>query len=71
VFAITVDTVAGAWPSELQILSRFSPASIFLITKISVSEVTLLLVLYTPFCKRGYSVFLMDVVGGNISISLK
>ena len=71
VFTIFIDTVAGAKPWELQTLARFSPASIFLITKILVSEVIVLLVLFTPFCKRGQSVFLMDIMGGKITINLK
>jgi hypothetical protein len=29
------------------------------------------LVPFTPFCKRGQSVFLMDVMGGKITISVK
>jgi hypothetical protein len=50
--------VAGAKLRELQILVRFSPASIFL-------------VLFTPFGKRGQSVSLMDIVGGKIAVNLK
>jgi hypothetical protein len=50
---------------------RFSPASIFLITNILVSKVTVFLALFNPFCKRGKSVSLMDVVGGKITVNLK
>jgi len=56
-FAVNVDTAAGAKPRELQILARFSPASVFLVTNILVSKVTVFLVLFTPFCKRGKSIF--------------
>jgi len=64
-FAIAVDIISGAKQRELRILARFSPASIFLITNILVSKVTVFLVLFTRFCKRGQSVFLMDVTGGK------
>jgi len=66
-----IDTVAGAKPRELQILAHFSPDSIFLITNILVSKVTVFLVLFTPFCKRGQPVSLMDVMGAKITINLK
>jgi len=69
--AIIFYTVAGAKPRELQTLARFSPASIFLITNILVSKVTVFLVLFIPFWKRGQSVFLMDIMGGKITINLK
>jgi hypothetical protein len=65
-----VDTVAGAKPRELQTLARFSPALIYLITNILVSKVTVFLVLFIPFCKRGQSVFLKDVMCGK-RIALK
>jgi hypothetical protein len=48
---------------------RFSPASIFLITNILVSNVSL--VLSIPFCKRVQSVFLTDVAGGKIKVNVK
>jgi len=70
-FAITVDTVASAKPREQQTLARFSPASIFLITNILLSKVTVFLVLLTPFCKRGQSVFLMGIMGEKITINYK
>jgi hypothetical protein len=50
---------------------RFSPASIFLITNILVSNGTVFFVLFTAFCKIEQSVFLMDVMGGKITVSLK
>jgi len=70
-FTTIVDTVAGAKPRELPTLARFLPVSIFLITNILVSKVTVFLVLLTPFGKRGQSVFLMDIMGGKITINLK
>jgi hypothetical protein len=68
-FAIIGDKVPSAKPREVQILAHFLPASIFLITNILVSEVTVFLVLFAPFFKRG--LFFMDVMGGKITISLK
>ena len=41
VFAIIVDTVVSAKLRQLQILSRYSPASSFVITKVLVSKVSL------------------------------
>ena len=70
-FSITVDTAAGAKPRELQTLARFSSVSIFLNTNIIVSNVVVFLVLFTPFCRRGNFVFLMDNMGGKITINLK
>ena len=70
-FAITVDTVASDKPRELQTLARFSPASIFVITKMAASKVTAFRVIFTYFCKRGQSAFLIDVMGGKITINLK
>ena len=69
-FAIIIDTVAGANPGELQTL-RLSPASIFLITEILVCKVTVFLIIFAPFCKREQSVFLLDIMGGKITINLK
>jgi len=66
-----VDTVAGAKLRELQTLACFSTVSSFLITNILVSKVTVFLVLFTPFCNRGKFVFLMDVMGGKITINVK
>ena len=72
VFAIIVETVASAKPRELlQILACFLPAAIFFITNILVCKVTVFLVFFTPFCKTGQSVSLMDVMGGKITISLQ
>jgi len=51
-FAIIADTVAGGNPRELQILARFSPASIFLFTNILVPKVTVFLVLLNPFLQK-------------------
>jgi hypothetical protein len=50
---------------------RFSPASIVLATNILVSKVTVLLVLFIRFFKRGQSVFLMDVMSGKTTINLQ
>jgi hypothetical protein len=50
---------------------RFSPASIFLITNILVSKVTVFLVFFAPFCRRWQSVSLMDVMGVKITTNLK
>jgi len=45
--------------------------AIFHFSNILVSIVTVFFVLFTPFCKRGQSVFLMDVMRGKITIKLK
>jgi hypothetical protein len=49
---------------------RFLPASIFLITNVLVSNVTVFLVLFTPFAKQENLPFLMYVMGGNITVNL-
>jgi hypothetical protein len=50
---------------------RFSPAYIFLNTKMLVFKVLVFLVLFTSLCKKEQSVFLMKVIGGKIIINLK
>jgi hypothetical protein len=70
-FAITADTITSFKLWELQILACFLPALIFLITNILVSDLTVFLVLFTPFCKRRQSVFSIDVMGGKTTINLK
>jgi hypothetical protein len=50
---------------------RSSPASIFMISTILVSNVTVFFVLFTPFREIGQSVFLMDAIGGKIHDQLK
>jgi hypothetical protein len=70
-FAIVVGIEAGVKPRELRTLARFSSATTFLITNILVFQVSVFLVLFTPFCKRGQSVFVMDVRGGKITVNLK
>jgi len=70
-FTIIIDTVASAKLWELQTLARFLPASIFLMTDIFVSKVTVFLVLVTPFSNREQSVFLMDIMGRKVTINLK
>jgi hypothetical protein len=46
---------------------RFPPAYICLITTILISK---LHVLFTLLCRKGHSVFLMDIMGGKITINL-
>ena len=68
-FAIIVATVAGAKPRELQTLTIFSPASIFLITNILVSKVRVFLVLFTLVAKED-NVFLDGRHGWKIHSQL-